>query len=150
MVLLLAGLLQGFLMIVPRAAQLELDEQGVDTAFGAHAVGVADGGPGMPLTGWSTTGGDLRIGHFVGIHSLQAILLFAILLSWFVDDVTRRTRLVFVFAAGYLGLLALVTWQALRGQPLTSPDATTVAAFAALVVATGLATAAAWLRPARS
>ena len=27
----------------------------------------------MPITGWSITGGDLRIGHFVGLHALQAM-----------------------------------------------------------------------------
>lgn len=146
MCLLLAGLLQGFLMIAPTAEQMELDDRGVATPIGAHAVGVPDGGPGMPLTGWSTTGGDLRVGHFVGMHGLQAILLFTMLLSWLVKDVVRRTRLVFVFAFAYCGLLVLVTWQALRGQPLVAPDATTLAAFAALAVTTALAAMISWRR----
>lgn len=146
MILMLAGLLQGFTMVLPTKAQLELDDRGIDTALGAHSVGVADGGPGMPLTGWSTTGGDLRIGHFVGIHGLQAVLVFGMLLSWLVKDVVRRTRMVFVFAGAYAGLLVLVTWQALRGQPLTAPDALTVTAFGALVAATAVAAALCWRR----
>jgi hypothetical protein len=150
MVLLLAGLLQGFFMVVPKPEQIALDEQGVDTLLGAHAVGVADGGPGMPLTGWSTTGGDLRIGHFIGIHGLQAILLFGMLLSWLVTDAGRRTRLVMVFAFAYAGLVALVTWQALRGQPLTAPDSTTLVAFTVLAAATLLGGVVAWVRPVRA
>jgi hypothetical protein len=146
LVILLLGLLQGFLMVVPRPAQVEADERGADTLLGAHAVGVADGGPGMALTGWSTTGGDLRIGHFVGIHGLQAMLLFAMLAGWLVRDAERRTRLVFVFAAAYTGLLVLVTWQALRGQPLLRPDATTLAALALLLAGAGLAAGAAVAR----
>lgn len=149
MILLLAGLLQGFTMVVPTKAQLELDEQGVTTPMGAHAVGVADGGPGLPITGWSTTGGDLRIGHFVGIHGLQAVLLFAMLLTRLTGDVVRRTRMVFVFGAAYAGLLALVTWQALRGQPLIHPDALTATAAGGLVLAVAAAAVIAWLRPVR-
>lgn len=139
MVLMLAGLLQGFFMLTPTAAQLELDERGVDTPLGAHAVGVPDGGPGMPITGWSTTGGDLRVGHFIGIHALQAVLLTWMLLSWLVRDAAKRVRLLAVFAFGYAGLLTLVTWQALRGQPLTDPDAVTLGALAGLAAVTVLA-----------
>lgn len=147
MVLLLLGLLQGFTMVVPTAEQLALDEQGVGTLMGAHAVGVSDGGPGMPLTGWSTTGGDLRIGHFVGMHGLQALLLFAMVLPALVADAVRRTRLVFVFAFGYAGLLVLVTWQALRGQPLLAPDPLTLAAAGGLLAATVLGAVLAWRSP---
>ncbi|MFG3704810.1 hypothetical protein ACGF7U_08775 [Micromonospora sp. NPDC047670] len=147
LVVLLAGLLQGLTMVAPTPAQAELDDRGLGTTLGAHAVGVPDGGPGMPVTGWSTTGGDLRVGHFVGIHGLQAVLLFAMLLPLVVRDDARRTRLVIVFAFAYGGLLVLVTWQALRGQPLIAPDATTLAALAALVVATAVAAAISWLRP---
>jgi hypothetical protein len=131
LVLMLAGLLQGSTMV----SQM------------AHAVGVPDDDPGLPLTGWSTTGGDLRVGHFVGIHGLQAMLLFSMLLSWLVGDAVRRARLVVVFALSYAGLLVLVTWQALRGQPLLSPDATTLAVLGIWAAATVAAGALSWLRP---
>jgi hypothetical protein len=99
---------------------------------------VADGGPGLPLFGWSTTGGDLRVGHFVGMHALQVLpLLAAALLAVPGRALPGRARLhlVRLAGAGYLALLALLTWQALRGQPVAVPDATTLAVFGALVVA---------------
>jgi hypothetical protein len=45
-----------------------------------------------------------------------------------------------VAGIGYGVLTLLLTWQALRGQPLLAPDAVTLAAVAALVI--GAATAA--------
>ncbi|PJZ70975.1 hypothetical protein CH373_00070 [Leptospira perolatii] len=44
----------------------------------AHSVGVPDGGPGIPFMNWSVNGGDLRIAHFFGIHSLQIIPIFSL------------------------------------------------------------------------
>jgi hypothetical protein len=112
---------------------------------GAHAVGVADGGPGLPFVGWSTTGGDLRIGHFVGMHALQLMPLLAAGLAALNPhrlDETGRVWVVRVVAAGYAGLVVLVTWQALRAQPLLAPDALTLTALAAVVVGTAVALAA--------
>ncbi|WP_327583575.1 hypothetical protein OHA25_48365 [Nonomuraea sp. NBC_00507] len=112
-----------------------------------HNVGVPDGGPGLPLTGWSTVGGDLRIPHFVGLHGLQVMLVVALVLGFLASRVTllrdERTRagLMIVAAAAYAGLIVLVTWQALRGQALIHPDGQTLGALALLMAAT---TAASW------
>jgi hypothetical protein len=120
---------------------------GTPTAIGGHSVGVPDGGPGMPITDWSTTGGDLRIPHFLGLHGLQALPLLGLLLTALASrfPVLRaertRIRLLMVGAAGYGGLIALVTWQALRGQSIVHPDVRTLAASGALVVAVVVSTA---------
>ncbi|WP_237720341.1 MULTISPECIES: hypothetical protein [Rhodococcus] len=44
-----------------------------------------------------------------------------------------------VLALAYAGLLAVLTWQAFRGQPLIHPDALTLAALGGLLAATALA-----------
>jgi hypothetical protein len=114
------------------------------SANGGHAVGVPDGGPGLFFVGWSTTGGDLRIGHFVGMHALQVLPLVAAGLAALGRgrlDETARVRVVQIAAAGYAGLVVLVTWQALRAQPLLAPDAVTLATLGTLVLGTGVALA---------
>jgi hypothetical protein len=50
-------------------------------ARGSHTVGLADGGPGLPFVNWSIIGGDLRIAHFIAIHAIQIVPLFAYILS---------------------------------------------------------------------
>ncbi|MGR6319809.1 hypothetical protein Q2K19_26845 [Micromonospora soli] len=127
--------LLGMLAAVPMVAGAET---GIEGVAGAHSVGVPDGGPGLPLVGWSTTGGDLRIGHFVGLHALQALPILAILLTRWGTRLDERTRvrLLVVAGAAYGALTVLVTWQALRGQPLLRPDALTLTVAASLVVAT--------------
>ncbi|WP_439376695.1 hypothetical protein [Amycolatopsis lexingtonensis] len=144
-VLSLAGISLGILMTNPTARQLaQWQAGGRPDMVGAHTVGLDDGGPGLPVLGWSTVAGDLRIPHFVGMHALQALPLLAIGLLALAarfprlrDDVVRA-RLVLIGAAAYAGLIALVTWQALRAQSIVHPDATTLAAAAALVAAAGL------------
>jgi hypothetical protein len=126
----LAGMALAFLMTGPTAAQLD-DWQGI---AGAHTVGLADGGPGLPLLGWSTVAGDLRIPHFIGMHALQVIPLALILIELaarriaVLRDVDVRYRLVAIVSAAYVAVLAVLTWQALRGQSIVAPDAATTTA----------------------
>lgn len=88
---------------------------------------------------WSTTGGDLRIPHFIGLHAFQFLPLVAFLLRDQVSEPTR-VRLVWTAKFGFLGLLLLTLWQALRAQPMLEPDALTLAA--AALLAAGIAIAA--------
>jgi hypothetical protein len=131
----LAGGAVGFLMTRPTPAQMEaLRAQHRSAVVGAHAVGVPDGGPGLPLTRWSTEGGDLRAPHFIGLHALQLLPLFA----WALERRRRfvPTRVVIAAGVGWLGLIALTLWQALRGQPLVAPDAATLVGLAVLAAGT--------------
>lgn len=85
-----------------------------------HAVGVADGGPGLPLVNWSTRGGDLRIGHFLGLHGIQ-LLIF--LQAWMgarrVAPLRQQQLLWLAFTLHAVVTLALFAL-ALRGLPLLS------------------------------
>nr|WP_037837055.1 MULTISPECIES: hypothetical protein [unclassified Streptomyces] len=145
----LAGAAVGFLMTQPAPGQ----RRGVSKVVGAHSVGVPDGGPSMALTGWSTTGGDLRIPHFVGMHALQLLPLLVMVLTVLTPRFARladdrvRLRLVLVASGAYAAVFALVLWQALRGQPLTRPDGLTLGA-AGLLLAAVTAGARTALRPA--
>ncbi|MBC7442594.1 MAG: hypothetical protein H7311_08755 [Ramlibacter sp.] len=118
------GMGLAFLMTGPTADQLD-SFQGI---AGAHTVGVPDGGPGLPLLGWSTVAGDLRIPHFVGMHALQVLPLAALLLEVAARrlpvfrDPMVRLRLLWVSVVFYLGVLALLTGQALAGQSIVRPD----------------------------
>ena len=118
------GMGLAFLMTGPTGEQLD-SFQGI---AGAHAVGVPDGGPGLPLLGWSTVAGDLRIPHFVGMHALQLLPLAALLLEVLARRVSvlrvgaARAGILRVLVVLYLGVLVLVTGQALAGQSIVRPD----------------------------
>lgn len=138
----LAGMSVGYLMTAPTPDEAQSLAAGIElTTVGAHSVGVP--GAGMPLVGWETGAGDLRVAHFVGIHALQVLPLLAVALRrlpWRVLD-GARTGLVVAAAAGYAGLTGLLLWQAGRGQALIHPDARTVAAAASLAALVALAVA---------
>ncbi|MFF9015546.1 hypothetical protein ACF09C_21600 [Streptomyces sp. NPDC014870] len=142
----LVGAAIGFLMVTPTPEQLAAGDD--PPIVGAHSVGVPDGGPSMAVTGWSTTGGDLRVAHFFGMHALQLIPLLLLVLVTLAPRFARlrdprvRLRLTLVASGTYAAVLALLTWQALRGQPLFHPDGTTLAATAAIAL---LGLAATWI-----
>lgn len=86
-------------------------EGGLMAAQLSHTVGAADGGPGLPVLNWSRQYGDLRVAHFIGIHSLQIIPLFGYYIA-------KASRDVQVFALGYFFLTLFLFVQAVRKIPL--------------------------------
>jgi hypothetical protein len=142
MVMALIGTGSGALMTVPNSRQLaDAQATGRMPIAGAHTVDAADGGPGLPVTGWSADHGDLRVAHFVGMHGLQVLPL----LAWWVgrrrpapDERTQR-NLVFAMAASYLALFGLILWQAFRGQSIVQPDSVSLESLAVWVLLTAVA-----------
>jgi hypothetical protein len=139
----LCGMAVAFFMVFPTSDQADAFANGTTpTAIGAHSVGTVDGGPGLPIVGWSTTGGDLRAPHFVGIHAMQFLPLLAMALGAAARRWPRlrtesvRTRLVAAAAVGYGGLFLVTTWQAFRGQSVIAPDSWTLGAFGLVTTTT--------------
>jgi hypothetical protein len=113
----IAGALVGPLMTRPTAKQLADARAGARmTTVGAHTVGGLDGGPGIPLTGWSREHGDMRVPHFVGLHALQALALAAVGLRRWRRPEAVRVRMILAAGASYAALFVLLLWEALRGQ----------------------------------
>jgi hypothetical protein len=148
-----AGMGVAFLMTSPTPQQLAAAHAGSGLPVaGAHTVGAPDGGPGLPVVGWSTVGGDLRAPHFFGLHGLQVLpILGALLVRYAPAWLTARDRVALVITAGlaYLSFVGLTTAQALRGQPLTRPDALTLAGLATIAAVTLATTASVVLRARR-
>ena len=87
----------------------------------SHNIGVADGGAGLPFLNWSTIAGDLRVGHFFGLHGIQIIPLFALWMSsrW---NTTSRNKIIAVTVFGllYAGWIGYTFYQAKQGMALLS------------------------------
>lgn len=133
--IMLLGAVLGFAMPRPQAGQ-DVSE-GV---MGGHAVGGPDGGPGLPLLGWSTELGDLRVVHFIGLHGLQVLPLAALVVAWLArrrggPGLEQQRRVVWLVATTHVGLMATALVQALREQSVVAPDALTWSMLALLVAA---------------
>lgn len=78
------------------------------SAQGGHSVG-GTAGSGIGFFGWSTTGGDLRIAHFIGLHAMQVVPLAAL---------SGRRGTVLAAAALIAAATLAVFLQAVSGMPL--------------------------------
>jgi hypothetical protein len=123
------GLGIAFTMTGPTEEQIG----GNQAISGAHSVGVADGGPGLPLLGWSTVAGDLRAGHFFGVHAIQVAIIFLLIQRHLPKPF--RFPLIIVGNLTYASFVLIVTGQALRAEPFSSPSNQTLWLFGLLGLA---------------
>lgn len=91
-------------------------EGGYMSVVMAHSVGVADGGPGIPVFNWSTVAGDPRVAHFFGMHGFQAIPFFAMVVEKLSPAMAKIPSV--AFGVLYLGIFAALFIQAMMGKPL--------------------------------
>ena len=131
MIITIAGASIGGLMTRPTAQQMAaVRESGNMPIAGAHTVGAPDGGRGLPITGWSRDHGDIRVAHFFGLHALQVLVVCGLLIGRARRPESVRLGLVSVAAGGYVLLIVLLLWQALRSQAVLQPDTSTLVAAA--------------------
>lgn len=79
-----------------------------------HTIGAPDGQEGLPFLGWAKDYGDLRIFHFLGLHALQALPIFA----WFFFK--DHPKSVLVIGIGYFILSFGTLWMALQGKGIAA------------------------------
>lgn len=111
------GMILGFFMTVPRPEQIEAME-----ANGGHTFGANDGGPGLPILGWSTIAGDMRIPHFIGIHAMQMVPMIALILGSFKMSQSVSINVIRNFSVFLTGFVLILTIQALNGESLLRPS----------------------------
>ncbi len=82
-------------------------------------VGPPPGDARFPLTGWSLTGGDLRLSHFLATHMMQSVPLAAVVLSRVAPQGLAVSG-TFVFAAFWVAWTIMEFRTALGGEVSTA------------------------------
>ena len=91
--------------------------EGVWLVFhGAHTVGAADGGAGLPFLNWSRGHGDLRVAHFFALHALQLLWGTGWLLGRSRLPTRAATVAMMAGALVYAGGVCLLFAQAMAGH----------------------------------
>jgi hypothetical protein len=106
------GLMIGAVLTLVTAGFMAAD---VITESGRWANGVRSDAQGLPIVGWSMTGGDLRVSHFFATHLMQALPLIGLAADRLAPRLAGRG-----LAVGTLLGVLLVAWtfaQALAGRP---------------------------------
>lgn len=87
----------------------------LSSGTGHWVGGTASDAAGLPMLGWSRTGGDLRVAHFFAMHALQLIPF----MGWMIgrSGLPRPKALVWLAATGYSGFIGWTFFQALAGRP---------------------------------
>jgi len=86
------------------------------SVFASPYIGGAGAAGPWPPFFWARHGGDLRVAHFIGIHAMQALPLFALILTAFARF--RATMLVQFAAVLWLAITGFAFSEALRGIAL--------------------------------
>jgi hypothetical protein len=82
---------------------------------GRWVNGVRNDASGLPLLGWSTVGGDLRVSHFFVTHTMQALPLVGLAADRLSPDKSRP--LVYAAALACIAIVAVTFVQARNGLP---------------------------------
>lgn len=99
------------------AALLTLVFGGYMSVSGSHWVGGAQNdADGVPFFGWSRTGGDLRVAHFLGTHAMHFLPLVGLVAARISE--TRGKAMVWGALVFWIALSLAIFAQALAGLPL--------------------------------
>jgi hypothetical protein len=106
------GLTIGAVMTLATAGYLS---SSILVESGRWIAGVRNDASGLPLLGWSTVGGDLRVSHFFATHTMQALPLVGLAADRLVPG--RSRMLVYAAALACIGTVAATFVQARSGLP---------------------------------